>query len=190
MRRDCPAASRIHAIFCVNAGIDGAFTARLRGMGRAAISPNNPPAAKSASSRRLSSMPASKRCNTQSKPFNFGERAHPGIPIIGIPCHSATISIFPGSTAKPSWLIWPPNSSIATGTTSCLSAIALPPQIRTSSAPDCRAACNSSLSASFICAHTAASIRRHPRSCKRLRVTARVASYTFSGSAAPRVWIR
>ena len=132
MRRDWPAANRTTPI-CGAAGSD--FEARSRGKGREAISINNPPDAISASSSRDSGTPARSKCNTQSNPFSLGERAQPGMPITGVVWICAASSILPGSTASPSWSIWPPACSMATGKTSRLSTTALQPHRRIKSTP-------------------------------------------------------
>ena len=131
IRLDCPAAKTIPTS---RSGWCG-FVAMARGKGREAISINNPPAAISANSLQVMSTSARTSCNTQSSPFNFGERAHPGIPITGTLPILANINKLPGSTANPNWITCPPASITACGNSSCRSIIADPPQSKMMSAP-------------------------------------------------------
>ena len=106
-----------------------------RGCGRVTISISNPPTPMPVIASRGTSMPASSRMSTQSKPFSLGERAQPGAPSTGRSRARATRSRFPGSTGIPKCSTRPPIVSTAAGITSRRSAIAEAPNTITSSAP-------------------------------------------------------
>ena len=59
------------------------YSTDARGCGREPISIRRPPTPIARMSARVIGTSARTRCSTQSKPFSFGERAHPGAPMIG-----------------------------------------------------------------------------------------------------------
>ncbi len=147
-----------------------------RGNGREAISINNPPAAISANSPRVISTSARTSCNTQSSPFNFGERAHPGMPITGTSPTLANINKLPGSTANPNWITCPPASITACGNSSCRSIIADPPQSKMMSAPPAKQFRICSATSVLLCAQTGLAITSLPNTASRSAVTFLVAA--------------
>ena len=79
--------------------------------------------------------PANSRASTQSMPFNFGLRAHPGNTNAGhAPIRPRQIR-FPGSTGIPKCKISPPAAAIPAGPTSRRSTTALAPATSSTSAP-------------------------------------------------------
>ena len=187
MRRDMPAARTIPAISTPSGWRRSTI---LRGNGREAISISSPPIAISAISSSPSGIPASTRCNTQSKPFSRGDRAQPGMPITGIVPIRADISRFPGSAGRPILSTTPPASTTAAGTTSRRSLIAEAPQTRMASAPLSRAAAIASATAALSCGTSRLSTSAHPSWFSRCFVTFSVPARIEAFMPSIRVWIR
>ena len=186
MRRDMPAA-RITPPMAILS--DRRCSTMRRGSGREAISMSRPPMAMSAISSSSSGRPARTSCKTQSNPFSRGERAHPGMPITGMPSRLADISRLPGSAGRPSLSTLPPACSTAIGTISRRSLMADAPQISSASAPCCRAASMAFATASASCATTRLSTSAQPSWLRRCLVTFSVLVSKDGFMPSIRVWI-
>src|SRR6266851_1238454 len=189
MRRDWPAARMSAAMRGRRGAAGAAEPASARGRGRLGISARRPPAPIRMISSRVTAIPASRRCSTQSKPFSLGERAQPGRPSTGTPSSRPSRMRLPGSTGMPKCSIVPPHSLIAAGMTSRRSTIAEAPAIRIRPGFPAAASLIRAARLPTAWAQRSSPISRLPSEARRDFVTSTVLSRMLSLSPGSRVWI-
>jgi hypothetical protein len=185
MRLERPAARSTTSTF--NADLAGCG-AGSRGCGLVGISIKSPPTPMPAMSPAVTSSPAISRSSTQSKPFSFGLRAHPGAPTTRLPSSIPSTSRLPGSTGMPARMTVPPARSIAAGTTSAKSLIADAPKITTMSLS--RASCvAAAATGATSCGVRRSAVSRPPERARRASVTRKVLSSTLDLTPGSTVWM-
>ena len=160
-----------------------------RGVGRLGISLRRPPLPIKKTSDDDTGRPQKRRCNIQSNPLSFGERAHPGTPNTGILLISPISIRFPGSTGIPKCLTVPDNASIEDGIISRRSATADEPTTSTISAPALSCLEMALARISISCSQRSSKANLLPIVSRRWIVTLEVLSRTFSPVPGRVVWI-